>query len=521
MKYALPGAALLALLLWTVSAGAGSYPVVDTGQTACFNNSRQMTCPDPGDDFNGQDAQYKGNQPHYIDNGDGTVSDLVTGLMWVKARGEKMSWSTAMDGASECRVGGYTDWRAPTIKELYSLINFMGWSQATERASTPFIDTRYFEFEFGDTSRGGRIIDCQDWSSTEYVSRTMGGQFTIFGVNFADGRIKGYPKRTQGHSRNSQGYKYMRYVRGNPQYGQNAFVAKNNGTVADMATGLVWQQKDSGKGMNWESALAYCENLNLAGQSDWRLPSAKELQSIVDYTRSPKTTGSAAIDPKFFTTSIEGWYWASTTHMDGPQPNNAVYVAFGRAMGYFSPPRSNQSKQYLDVHGAGAQRSDPKSGSPSRYAGGHGPQGDEVRINNSVRCVRGGGVAYYEPPATSLPRWQGRGNPNERGSTMGNGMVRGNEGRMDHNQGQGMYQQPSMQDHGMMQGQPPMQGGQQGQRMGQGPPQEAFDACDGLAANSECSVTTPRGTLEGICRDMPEGRVCVPAHGPGGGMPRQ
>lgn len=42
----------------------------------------------------------------------------------------------------------------------------------------------------------------------------------------------------------------------------------------------------------------------------------------------------------------------------------------------------------LDVHGAGAQRSDPKVGDPGAYPHGHGPQGDVIRINNYARCAR-------------------------------------------------------------------------------------------------------------------------------------
>ncbi len=68
---------------------------------------------------------------------------------------------------------------------------------------------------------------------------------------------------------------------------------------------------DSGEGLNWEDALAWVEQNNAEaylGYSDWRLPDAKELQSIVDYTRSPDTTGSAAIDPVFDVTfnGLEG-----------------------------------------------------------------------------------------------------------------------------------------------------------------------------------------------------------------------
>lgn len=51
------------------------------------------------------------------------------------------------------------------------------------------------------------------------------------------------------------------------------------------------------------------------------------------------------------------------------------------------PPRRG-SYRLLDVHGAGAQRSDPKTGDASRFPRGRGPQGDVIRIDNFVRCVR-------------------------------------------------------------------------------------------------------------------------------------
>lgn len=478
-------------VLMSVQALAESYPIVDSGQQACFDDSRQIRCPQPGDAFNGQDAQYEGNKARYLNNDDGTVTDLVTGLMWVKARGEKMSWDDAISGAKKCRVGGHTDWRAPTIKELYSLIDFNGWVQPETGNSTPFINTRYFDFAYGDTASGERNIDCQDWSATSYVSKTMNGSATAFGVNFADGRIKGYPKRGRGSRHN----KYIRYVRGNTLYGQNAFVAQNDGTIADKATGLTWQQADSKKAMNWQDALGYCENLNLGGRTDWRLPSVKELQSIVDYTRSPQTSNSAAIAPLFAVTKAESYFWSSTTHMDGPKPIRAAYVAFGRAMGYFSAPQGGNSKRFMDVHGAGAQRSDPKSGDPNQYMGGHGPQGDDVRIDNYVRCVRGGGVQYYEPPFKRIPTWKGGRNPNESTSSgMGQGVH------------QGSRPQTGMQ-------------GQSGRRMG--PPREAYEACNGQPTNSDCSFRAPHGTVNGICADIAGDSVCVPKGGPMGRPPRQ
>ncbi len=398
-----------AVLALTTAALTATYQVIDTGQTTCYGNGGPIAAPAAGQPFYGQDAQVAGVQPSYQDNGDGTVTDLNTGLIWVKARGAMLTWDAAQAGAATCTVGGLRDWRMPTIKELYSLINFTGYSRQTAAESKPYLDATFFDFVYGGggTTVGSRLIDCQDWSSTLYVSTTMVGNKTAFGVNFADGRIKGY-----GLSRPGGGVvtHYVRYVRGNPQYGVNKLVA-GNGTVTDSATGLMWSKADSGAGMNWQDALAWVQAKNAAGYlgySDWRLPNAKELQSIVDYTRSPDTTGSAAINPLFSCTTItnEGgaadypFFWASTTHLDGMA---GVYVAFGRALGYMQMPPNSGNYVLMDVHGAGAQRSDPKTGSASMFPHGRGPQGDVIRILNFVRLVRAAGAATATTPTTVTP----------------------------------------------------------------------------------------------------------------------
>jgi len=388
----------------TPSTSTASYPVVDTGQTTCYDDSGAISCPQSGESFYGQDAQYAGNQPSYVDNGDGTVTDLNTGLMWQQTPGDKVMWTEAVAGADTFSLAGYDDWRLPTIKELYSLIDFSGidpsgWNGSTS-SLVPFIDTDYFDFEYGDTSAGERIIDAQYWSSTEYVGTTMGGSSTTFGVNFADGRIKGYGRT---NPRGGEMTQFVRYVRGNTDYGVNDFVDNGDDTVTDSATGLTWSQADSGAGMTWEEALVWVQQKNAEnylGHDDWRLPDAKELQSIVDYARSPSTTGSAAIDPVFDTTLIvdEGggtnypFYWTSTTHANWSNSSGraAAYVAFGEALGYMETPPNSGNYVLQDVHGAGAQRSDPKSGNPDDYPYGNGPQGDVIRIYNYVRLVRGG-----------------------------------------------------------------------------------------------------------------------------------
>ena len=361
-----------------------TYTIVDTGQDQCFDDAQEIACPSGGDTYFGQDAQYSGNTPSYRDNGDGTVTDLNTGLMWIQDADEKVSYYDGIQSADGFEFAGYDDWRVPTIKELYSLIDFSGIDDA-ESGTDPFIDDSVFAFEYGDTDQGDRLIDSQWITSTIYESAVMNGEECFFGVNFADGRIKCYP--TGGP--NLKGY-FLRLVRGDA-YGENEFMDNEDGTISDLATGLMWQSADSGDGMDWPDALGYCEDLSLAGYDDWRLPNAKELQSIVDYTRSPDTTASAAISPLFETTSITNelgqedfaYYWTSTTHEGARGGDSAVYISFGRGMG-------SMRDHYMDVHGAGSQRSDPKTGDIDDFPYTMGPQGDVRRLENYVRCVRGG-----------------------------------------------------------------------------------------------------------------------------------
>ena len=380
---------------------AARYVVVDTGQHTCYDDFNEGGCPQPGEAFYGQDAQVQGIEPAYRDNGDGTVTDLNTGLMWQQDPGEKMTYAEAVAGAETFDLAGYNDWRLPTIKELYSLIDFSGLDPRIEDTDAsnqrPFIDTGYFVFEYGNTEAGERIIDAQFATSTLYVGTTMMGVESMFGVNFADGRIKGYGIGPMPGQTEDKGF-FVLYVRGNTEYGVNAFIDNGDGTVTDTATGLMWSQGDSDEGMTWEEALAWVQQMNAEnylGYSDWRLPHAKELQSIVDYSRAPSTTGSAAIDPIFECMAIidEGgepnypFYWTSTTHANRMSGGGAVYIAFGEALGWMQSPFGGPYT-LMDVHGAGAQRSDPKTGSPDDYPHGHGPQGDVIRIYNYVRLVR-------------------------------------------------------------------------------------------------------------------------------------
>jgi len=121
-------------------AGSFPYPVVDTRQSTCYDTLVAIACRPAGQAFHGQDAQLSGIQPRYAVSADAlTVTDDVTGLTWQRSpdtngdgsitKSDKLTWTQAQAWPATLNAahyGGYGDWRLPTIKELYSLIDFRG-----------------------------------------------------------------------------------------------------------------------------------------------------------------------------------------------------------------------------------------------------------------------------------------------------------------------------------------------------------------------------------------------------------
>ncbi|HPJ73036.1 MAG TPA: DUF1566 domain-containing protein, partial [bacterium] len=126
-------------------------------------------------DHTGDDGSYRtGTSFHYVDHGNGTVTDVVTGLMWPTDgdgvgcfNGQTATWVEALDYCNGLTFAGYNDWRLPNVRELHSLVNY---SSTTPKISTTiFINTK----------------------SNRYVSSTTHAGFTgsAWYVNFSDGDI--------------------------------------------------------------------------------------------------------------------------------------------------------------------------------------------------------------------------------------------------------------------------------------------------------------------------------------------
>ena len=239
---------------------AWEYDLPDTGQDKCYNDNNELaSCPQQGEPFYGQDSQYHGPQPLFKDNGDGTVKDLNTGMMWQQGDGQNSSGRTWQEACNYCEhlvfpeQNGYSDWRLPTRRELISLLNF--------GLSEPAIDKNFFP-------------DCRTFPS--YWSNEASNYWAAnqaWVVSFSNGLVSsGYKDRDS----------LVRCVRGTP-LPEPAFYDHSDGSVTDLTTGLMWHKNDSW-GQTWKEALDHCECLDgKAGAlySDWRLPSVRELESIV------------------------------------------------------------------------------------------------------------------------------------------------------------------------------------------------------------------------------------------------
>jgi hypothetical protein len=109
------------------------------------------------------------------------------------------------------------------------------------------------------------------------------------------------------------------YTPPTPRYAYDAEV------VLDHATGLAWQRGHLGP-LGWLDALASCESLSLAGHQDWRLPTLKETQTLVDDRRL-----QPSIDVVAFPGTPSEWFWSSTPIQYPPDEGWATSYTDGYA----------------------------------------------------------------------------------------------------------------------------------------------------------------------------------------------
>ena len=100
--------------------------------------------------------------------------------------------------------------------------------------------------------------------------------------------------------------------------------------VVDEVTHLMWQRTVNENTYSWDQAIEFCDRLELAGHSDWRLPARIELISLIDFTRSMELSPpSPAIDPDAFPNTPAQWFWSSSPAAGAPSNAWHVYFYFG------------------------------------------------------------------------------------------------------------------------------------------------------------------------------------------------
>ncbi len=172
--------------------------VPDTGQTKCHDDigNQLIPCPEPGEPFYGQDAQYKCNPQSYtkidengIDLPDDAsswamVRDNVTGLIWENKsednKDDQYDWPDALEYCESLTLGGYDDWRLPTIKEL-TLIRNMD-------TDNPAINKIYFP----------NMMPWYYWSSTSYADTSY---YSAWAGHFLYGNVYWPAKSLLSHVR--------------------------------------------------------------------------------------------------------------------------------------------------------------------------------------------------------------------------------------------------------------------------------------------------------------------------------
>jgi len=120
---------LLVIMILITSASvsfADWHPLPDTGQSACYDtNNKEIPCPQVGKALSGQDAQYHGAVPVYLDNTNQTITDQQSGLTWTKSsEGIQYTWQDAISYCNELVFADHTDWRLPGKFELESIVDY-------------------------------------------------------------------------------------------------------------------------------------------------------------------------------------------------------------------------------------------------------------------------------------------------------------------------------------------------------------------------------------------------------------
>lgn len=311
------------LFTFTITASVTAPPaaIPATGQTTSYV---------PGDDGD-LEAGVAWPTPRFADNGDGTTTDHLTGLMWASTAGSATTqWEGALSAANGSTLGGHDDWRLPNVNELMSLVNLGQPAPNSWLNGLP---------EFSGIQSG------RYWASTIIYQPTTLWGWVAHMNNGILGRtnISAIPTSYAWLVRNAE-----TGVVALPRTGKSGlysdgddgdlqagvawpvprFVRNGDAMVLDMLTGLIWHQSPSETTMSWEDAFAYAAGLDTGGYTDWRVPNRSELRSLANYNYY---NWDLYLSGDFGVTVPAGEYWSSSTYAPETADAWVVIIQSGHA----------------------------------------------------------------------------------------------------------------------------------------------------------------------------------------------
>ncbi|MCK5809257.1 DUF1566 domain-containing protein [bacterium] len=259
-----------------------SFEIIPTNQTKCYNKSIEITCPTPGKDFYGQDAQYPHATRTFTIQGkapEEEIFDSMTGLVW--QRNISQSRYNVSSAHSHCRLlqygcGAKGAWRLPTIEELSTIIDYGEDDVAIDEVAFPDTpESMFLSSTFPSESSGYLWVVHFQFGTVEYAMH-----YSPLHVRCVRGKFCSHSSRF------------------------TSSTVSNDVVVTDSTTRLIWT-KNYELAKNWQEALSYCENLTYAEESDWRLPNINEIKTLTTYSNYAPAS--------YFPDMPSISFWSSTT----------------------------------------------------------------------------------------------------------------------------------------------------------------------------------------------------------------
>lgn len=373
--------------------GAETVAVPRTGQALCYSSAGTVIdCAGTGQDGHIQ-AGVAWPSPRFTDNLDGSLTDNLTGLVWLEDANcistqypgfdgdgspsdGLVSWQHALDFVRGINDGSYpncgagrTGWRLPNINEIESLMNAGERQPLTWLAGQGFQNmlTNYYWSSTTNTYGNHQAWVLDFYSGNPY--RTVAGKYAnqvypvwpVRGTTAAPARI---PKTGQVKCYRSADPWGEIPCAGTGQDGElqagaawplPRFIENSDGTITDNLTGLMWLKDANCFGQpTWQVALDFVSDFNAnpgnhnceyysAIYDDWRLANSNELESLFNAAETNHALWLSG-EGYLFSNVQASWYWSSTSRVDNMSTAAWVFFMIG---GVVEPSGKNYTGSYI------------------------------------------------------------------------------------------------------------------------------------------------------------------------------